>query len=286
VEDLIKYSDSTGKDVVWELSYELTTSNLKHVLGILKKYEQKGHGIWFQRGGYIPFVEELPIIKSESEFSRGDSNMVVARWKVYPNKFLFGPKQYIIPHAKPKDEPSTPILPEYRHALPAPILPEYTHAPSAPKGELSYVEWKTHEYKAQVTSEGSYIMHHVTGNKAYNVQAGAWKKIKNIAQEQTMSELDFKAVKSKLYEPPFNLCIDDVVHSCAKYKVLRNWGIKDGTDIERSNIMKNYPIFVSLDEFIIYNKNNTGVMQYMLADLNNVVCEIQQRDGEKKLGRI
>jgi hypothetical protein len=86
------------------------------------------------------------------------------------------------------------------------------------------VQWKTQEYKAEVTSTGSYAMFSKTGNHDYLNQSGEWKIVKNMAQDyKRYTRVEFEKYRDKLYKRPYNLPIDMDAHNFAKYTVLRSW---------------------------------------------------------------
>lgn len=149
-------------------------------------------------------------------------------------------------------------------------------AASAPVDTFTFLEWKTQEYKAELTAAASYLMFERTNNAAFSNQAGEWKKIKNLAQDQKVPKAEFIRLRDLLYSPPYNLPIHDDIKDCAKYNVLRMWILRDGSDKDKEIILSSYPKFNTFQQYEKYCQDNHNVMPQMLTYLNQISCSIQE----------
>lgn len=244
---------------------------------------------------------DLPVMSSDGEFSKGD--MVTDSWEVYPSTYMFRrrsqqpqqPQQsrqsygvqamnnYQSPAASPNyRQPSSAPSPQESYELPpsAPAISSVYEmsplGPSAPQDQFTTIEWKTQEYKAELTASASYAMYSKTKDANYKRQAGAWKQIKNMAQDQKMSKQEFNAEKSKLYNDPYDLPIDNDVKDFAKYTVLRSWILRDGGNKDQQTIFSEYPQFNNYQEFKQFCEENDKVMAHVLSYLNEISCDIQK----------
>ena len=260
---------------IWKPYYSVNEgTNYYHVLSMLKTYNNDYEITWsddnFRENGKCSYKSgifngsTLPISGQGAEW--GDHDWPDFTWNSYPSTYMFKKRQI---------QPIQPIQPIQQPIQPIQNSNIYTESPNAPSDNFTDIEWKTQEYKAEVTSTGSYIMFEKTQMLEYNDQAGQWKKIKNMAQDKKISKLDFISYRDRLYDRPFNLPIDHDAHNYAKYKVLYAWIIRDGSKIDRENVKK-YPQFYSSTEFNNYSKQENIVD--ILSDLNSISCNIQSNN--------
>lgn len=162
------------------------------------------------------------------------------------------------------------------------IIPEYLEppapAPSAPLLTFTPLEWKTHEYTAEVTSCASFFMSHRKNNYAFVLQAGQWKLIRNLAKDANVSKEAFTAQKNALYQAPYNLPIDNDIHLFAKYNTLYNWIMRDGTKEHQQLLLDRYPFPFTHETF---DGANQGDIRRMVSELSLISCAIQEYKFKK-----
>lgn len=301
VDNLVR-SIGDQKSVTWKPSFEVSECDYSHIINILQKYHpnfkiewsdnncNEGNGYVFKKGEFDG--KSLPSIRNGAVFSRS-GEYVEGTYKIYPSNYTFYKRDNVnvlMPHLEPDIPLSNnnniyvqpPVsAPPVRDLYDQPAHNPYMESPNAPADNYSYVEWKTQEYKAELTAEGSYLMYERTHNDKYSEQAGAWKTIKNLAQDQKVSKQEFIAKRDVLYKPPYNLPIHDDIKDCAKYKVLRTWILRDGVQSDKQKILEKYPQFYTFQQYEQYCQNNSGLMPQMLAYLNEISCSIQ-KEKEKQ----
>jgi len=283
-----------GESVTWKPGFEVSSVDYQHVLNILKKYHHDYKIKWqyydYQNNknnkeGYFDGTS-LPSMRHEDDGGNSDSDFYQC-WAIYPSTFTFYKRiqqdNFVI-HASEIIPLQSVIGPVSDIYLQQPSAPDSAYfqpptAPaqvaSAPVDNYTSLEWKTQEYKAELTAAASYLMFERTNNAAYLMQAGEWKKIKNLAQDQKVAKQEFNKLRDILYAPPYNLPIHDDIKDCAKYNVLRQWILRDGVESDKQKILEAYPKFNTFQQYENYCNDNNNLMPQMLTYLNEISCSIQ-----------
>lgn len=297
--------------VTWNTGFSVTPNNYNHVLGILKSYHHHCQITWkSDRANKTQGTFDGHALPSVDRDAEDDKGSIVDEWDVYPCIFTFS-KRERNPKWPPIDlhhqyhAPVQPVMQQQQqhqyhappveaavqqhqyYAAPNPHNSAYQQPPenpSAPADSYTFIEWKNREYKAELTAMGSYEMFLRTKNDAYNRQAGEWKKVKNLAQDQKVSKQEFDQRQARLYEQPYNLPIDKDVKDYAQYMVLHAWITRDGTDQDRERLFGEYPSFKNFAEFERYCNENPNIMPRLAIELNKVSCAIQQARPENQRG--
>lgn len=287
------------ESITWKTNFEVNECDYMHVIKILQKYHLNFKIVWsddncIENGRYCHKKGEfdgksLPSVREGAEFSRS-GEFVESTYKIYPSNYTFYKRNNVDDQLPPLEynyqlsnhgNNSNNNQPVVVSAPPQPDYNPYLQSPNAPIDTYSYIEWKTQEYKAELTAAGSYLMFERTGNALFNSQAGAWKTIKNLAQDQKVSKQEFISQRDVLYKPPYNLPIHGDIKDCAKYNVLRTWILRDGTESDKQKILSQYPKFNTFQQYEKYCEENNGIMPQMLTYLNDISCSIQaERDKQ------
>lgn len=277
-----------GKETMtWKPSYTVNDGvNYNHVISVLKKHNKDYEITWsdpnFCENGKRFFKSgifngsSLPVSGQGAEW--GDHDWPDYTWNTYPSVYEF--KRRVPSNSQiQKEMREIREIREIQQIQQEPQRPQqassiYFQSPNAPSDDFSAIEWKTQEYKAEVTSSGSYLMYEKTGKVEYSDQAGEWKKVKNMAQDKKISKQEYISYRDRLYNRPFNLPIDYDAHNLAKYRVLCSWISRDGLECDRQKIYS-YPHFYSLAQFVEYCSKND--IASILSALNTLSCEIQEK---------
>ncbi len=138
------------------------------------------------------------------------------------------------------------------------------------KSKWSDVEWKTLEYKADVTSAGSYAVANGIAQKTLNItgdylgQAKAWKEVRELARQGAIEKItpeEFFEKKQRVYKD-FGLPIPSEIHLYARYNTLMKW----------AEYPPNYPNLLDFNSFIEFQTLEKDKIPKLADTLRIISC--------------